>query len=196
MTIPPAAPASRGRSIIPGSRSLLFALLAFVFVLLPLAPAFAQDTLEEADDAKREQVIARIRDEAAAGRQVYWVCPLVEESEKIEARAAVDRVIADAGLEMIVAIAAVKQVVAVPAADRTEAVAAGSVVTKDIPTGTIVAGCPAKKPPAKDVAAELAADVPRHVHPAVRVDPEDLLAAHGVDRDATALRCAPRTYPA
>ena len=53
MTIPPAAPASRGRSIIPGSRSLLFALLAFVFVLLPLAPAFAQDTLEEADDANK-----------------------------------------------------------------------------------------------------------------------------------------------
>jgi ATP-dependent DNA helicase RecG len=35
-------------------------------------------------DAKREQVVARIRDEAGAGRQVYWVCPLVEESEHLD----------------------------------------------------------------------------------------------------------------
>jgi ATP-dependent DNA helicase RecG len=30
-------------------------------------------------DSKREAVIARIRDEVGAGRQVYWVCPLIEE---------------------------------------------------------------------------------------------------------------------
>ncbi|HET9821728.1 MAG TPA: ATP-dependent DNA helicase RecG [Burkholderiaceae bacterium] len=35
---------------------------------------------------KREAVIARIRDEAAQGKQVYWVCPLVEESEALELR--------------------------------------------------------------------------------------------------------------
>ena len=35
-------------------------------------------------DAKRDAVIARIRDEVALGRQVYWVCPLVEESEHID----------------------------------------------------------------------------------------------------------------
>jgi ATP-dependent DNA helicase RecG len=29
-------------------------------------------------DARRDEVIARIRDEAAAGRQAYWVCPLIE----------------------------------------------------------------------------------------------------------------------
>ena len=33
---------------------------------------------------RRAQVIARIRDEVQAGRQVYWVCPLVEESEHID----------------------------------------------------------------------------------------------------------------
>ncbi len=33
---------------------------------------------------RREQVIARIRDQAAAGRQTYWVCPLVEESETLD----------------------------------------------------------------------------------------------------------------
>ncbi len=31
-------------------------------------------------------MIARIRDEVAQGKQVYWVCPLVEESEALELR--------------------------------------------------------------------------------------------------------------
>jgi ATP-dependent DNA helicase RecG len=35
-------------------------------------------------DGKRDAVIARIRDEVRQGRQVYWVCPLVEESEHID----------------------------------------------------------------------------------------------------------------
>jgi ATP-dependent DNA helicase RecG len=35
-------------------------------------------------DSKRDAVIARIRDELAQGRQVYWVCPLVEESEHLD----------------------------------------------------------------------------------------------------------------
>ena len=37
-------------------------------------------------DARREQVIARIEDEIAQGRQVYWVCPLIEESETLDLR--------------------------------------------------------------------------------------------------------------
>ena len=35
-------------------------------------------------DSKRDAVIERIRDEVAQGRQVYWVCPLVEESEHVD----------------------------------------------------------------------------------------------------------------
>jgi ATP-dependent DNA helicase RecG len=35
-------------------------------------------------DEKRENVIARIRDEAGRGAQVYWVCPLIEESETLD----------------------------------------------------------------------------------------------------------------
>ncbi len=35
-------------------------------------------------DGKRDAVIARIRAEVMQGRQVYWVCPLVEESEHID----------------------------------------------------------------------------------------------------------------
>ncbi len=35
-------------------------------------------------DAKRAAVVERVRDEVARGRQVYWVCPLVEESEHLD----------------------------------------------------------------------------------------------------------------
>jgi ATP-dependent DNA helicase RecG len=35
-------------------------------------------------DHKRDTVIARIRDECARGRQVYWVCPLVDESQVLD----------------------------------------------------------------------------------------------------------------
>ena len=35
-------------------------------------------------DARRGEVVERIRDEVAHGAQVYWVCPLIEESEKLD----------------------------------------------------------------------------------------------------------------
>ncbi|MDB5954322.1 ATP-dependent DNA helicase RecG [Ramlibacter sp.] len=35
-------------------------------------------------DSRREEVIARIRGQLEAGRQVYWVCPLIEESETLD----------------------------------------------------------------------------------------------------------------
>jgi ATP-dependent DNA helicase RecG len=41
-------------------------------------------------DSKREAVVARIRDEVRQGRQVYWVCPLVEESEHVDLQNATD----------------------------------------------------------------------------------------------------------
>jgi len=37
-------------------------------------------------DTRRAEVVARIRDELAQGRQVYWVCPLIEESETVDLR--------------------------------------------------------------------------------------------------------------
>jgi len=41
-------------------------------------------------DGRRDEVIARIRDEAALGRQVYWVCPLIHESEAMDLRNATE----------------------------------------------------------------------------------------------------------
>jgi ATP-dependent DNA helicase RecG len=36
--------------------------------------------------SRRDEVVARIRDELAQGRQAYWVCPLIEESESVDLR--------------------------------------------------------------------------------------------------------------
>ena len=36
------------------------------------------------NDARRDEVIERIRAQLAQGRQVYWVCPLIEESEVLD----------------------------------------------------------------------------------------------------------------
>jgi ATP-dependent DNA helicase RecG len=35
-------------------------------------------------DSRRDEVIERIRGQLAQGRQVYWVCPLIEESESLD----------------------------------------------------------------------------------------------------------------
>jgi ATP-dependent DNA helicase RecG len=35
-------------------------------------------------DARRGEVLERIRDQIAQGRQIYWVCPLIEESEALD----------------------------------------------------------------------------------------------------------------
>ncbi len=40
--------------------------------------------------ARRADVVARIHDACRSGRQAYWVCPLIEESELLEAQAATD----------------------------------------------------------------------------------------------------------
>jgi ATP-dependent DNA helicase RecG len=35
-------------------------------------------------DSRRDEVVERIRGQLAEGRQVYWVCPLIEESEAVD----------------------------------------------------------------------------------------------------------------
>jgi ATP-dependent DNA helicase RecG len=41
-------------------------------------------------DARREEVIERVRDACMQGRQAYWVCPLIEESEALQLQTALD----------------------------------------------------------------------------------------------------------
>jgi ATP-dependent DNA helicase RecG len=39
---------------------------------------------------RREDIVARIAEACHDGRQVYWVCPLIEESENLDSQAATD----------------------------------------------------------------------------------------------------------
>jgi len=41
-------------------------------------------------ETRREEVVGRIRNACRAGRQAYWVCPLIEESEVLELKAALE----------------------------------------------------------------------------------------------------------
>ncbi len=41
-------------------------------------------------DSRRDDVVARVRDACLAGGQAYWVCPLIEESEKLQLQTAQD----------------------------------------------------------------------------------------------------------
>jgi ATP-dependent DNA helicase RecG len=41
-------------------------------------------------DHRRDEVIQRVRDACMQGRQAYWVCPLIEESEALQLQTAVD----------------------------------------------------------------------------------------------------------
>src|SRR5690606_11032465 len=55
-------------------------------------------------DARREEVLSLVHREVLAGRQAYWVCPLVEESESLQLQTAVDThaMLADAFPDMVV----------------------------------------------------------------------------------------------
>ena len=45
-------------------------------------------------DARRDEVLARVRVSCEGGRQAYWVCPLIEESETLQLQTAIDTHIA------------------------------------------------------------------------------------------------------
>ncbi len=60
-----------------------------VSVLDELPPGRTPVLTKLASDARRDEVIARVRDACAAGRQAYWVCPLIEESEALQLQTAI-----------------------------------------------------------------------------------------------------------
>jgi ATP-dependent DNA helicase RecG len=78
-------------SATPIPRSLAMTYLADldVSVIQTLPPGRRAVRTKLISGARREQVLEAIRREVAAGRQAYWVCPLVEENDEIEAMAAV-----------------------------------------------------------------------------------------------------------
>ena len=55
-----------------------------VSTLDELPPGRTPIVTKVVSEARRDEVIARIRGQLAEGRQIYWVCPLIEESESID----------------------------------------------------------------------------------------------------------------
>jgi len=55
-----------------------------VSTLDELPPGRSPIVTKVVSEQRRDEVIARIRGQLAQGRQVYWVCPLIEESEALD----------------------------------------------------------------------------------------------------------------
>ncbi len=59
-----------------------------VSVLDELPPGRTPVTTKLVSEARRDEVVARVHDACRAGRQAYWVCPLIEESEALQLKTA------------------------------------------------------------------------------------------------------------
>ena len=59
-------------------------------VIDELPPGRTPVTTVVIDNARRPQIVERVRNACSEGRQTYWVCTLIEESEALEAQAAED----------------------------------------------------------------------------------------------------------
>ena len=61
-----------------------------VSVLDELPPGRTPVRTKLVADARRDEVVAGVRGAVEQGRQAYWVCPLIEESEKLQLQTALD----------------------------------------------------------------------------------------------------------
>jgi ATP-dependent DNA helicase RecG len=60
-----------------------------VSVIDQMPPGRTPVTTKLVSQRRRGEIVERVRKVAGAGQQVYWVCPLIEESEKLELQTAV-----------------------------------------------------------------------------------------------------------
>ncbi|WP_425570233.1 ATP-dependent DNA helicase RecG [Pigmentiphaga soli] len=75
---------------IPRTLAMTFFADLDVSVIDELPPGRTPVVTKLLSDTRRDEVVARIHDAVRGGRQAYWVCPLVEESETLELQTAVD----------------------------------------------------------------------------------------------------------
>jgi ATP-dependent DNA helicase RecG len=61
-----------------------------VSVIDEMPPGRVPVTTKLVADTRRAEVIQRVRDACIAGSQAYWVCPLIEESEALQLKTALD----------------------------------------------------------------------------------------------------------
>lgn len=75
---------------IPRTLAMTFFADLDVSAIRELPPGRTPVVTKLIDDTRRAEVIERVKDAVQAGRQAYWVCPLVEESEALQLQTAVD----------------------------------------------------------------------------------------------------------
>jgi ATP-dependent DNA helicase RecG len=61
-----------------------------VSVIDELPPGRTPVTTKLVAETRRDDVVARVRDACMEGRQAYWVCPLIEESEALQLQTALE----------------------------------------------------------------------------------------------------------
>lgn len=75
---------------IPRTLAMSFFADLDVSVIDQLPPGRSPIITKLVSDARRDEVVARIRAACQDGAQAYWVCPLIEESEALQLQTAVD----------------------------------------------------------------------------------------------------------
>jgi ATP-dependent DNA helicase RecG len=73
---------------IPRTLAMSFYADLDVSVLDELPPGRTPVVTKLVSDARRHEVVGRVHDAVLAGRQAYWVCPLIEESEALQLKTA------------------------------------------------------------------------------------------------------------
>jgi ATP-dependent DNA helicase RecG len=75
---------------IPRTLSMSYYADLDVSVIDALPPGRTPVVTKLVAESRRGEVIARVRDACRAGRQAYWVCPAIEESEALELKTAIE----------------------------------------------------------------------------------------------------------
>jgi ATP-dependent DNA helicase RecG len=75
---------------IPRTLAMSFYADLDVSVIDELPPGRTPVVTKLVADTRRDEVIARVRDACMTGRQAYWVCPLIEESEALQLKTAIE----------------------------------------------------------------------------------------------------------
>jgi len=75
---------------IPRTLSMSYFADLDVSVIDELPPGRTPVVTKLVDEARRDEVVARVRDACAEGAQAYWVCPLIEESEALQLKTALE----------------------------------------------------------------------------------------------------------
>lgn len=75
---------------IPRTLSMSYYADLDVSVIDELPPGRTPIATRLVSDARRDEVLARVREACMQGRQAYWVCPLIEESEALQLQTAMD----------------------------------------------------------------------------------------------------------